>query len=371
MTNEQVIEAVNRLTETYNALRNTFNTDFTEVKRQAAILQPLYKNGQIIWDGREDFQMTDEPLTNLIGVGTGAVAKYGKWNAQYMINFTGHTVISNCETQTPINYIVIKVKLPENKDGTFFIKHANSDSWAHGITTAWMCNSDKSIKKLLGSQVADKHADYAKSVVFNPKNQDAWDSRYYQWVAFNYNKEDIIKDDEGYSYIALSSSASTWYIGGWAVAERNTDFMWTPARIFDLEFYNPTSKSTHNSLAGGLTLSYFNQNKKYTNVRIPYSKTGNLIIGVLCLTDHYTPSPIFTGFKTNIEFDFDKIVCGNFAKIKQNLPNYQWGFVHVPENEVIQNTVEINGLKLLQFNIDVPENERYFYFAGMFTETEV
>ena len=64
MTNEQVIEAVNRLTETYNTLRDTFNTDFSEVKRQAAILQPLYKNGQIIWDGREDFQMTDEPLTN-------------------------------------------------------------------------------------------------------------------------------------------------------------------------------------------------------------------------------------------------------------------------------------------------------------------
>ena len=91
----------------------------------------------------------------------------------------------------------------------------------------------------------------------------------------------------------------------------------------------------------------------------------------MCWADHYTPNPIFSGFKTNTEFSFDKIVCGNFAKIKQNLPNYQWGFIHVPENEVIQNTVEINGLKLLQFNIDVPENERHFYFAGMFTETEV
>ena len=371
MTNEQVIEAVNRLTETYNALRDTFNTDFAEVKRQAAILQPLYKNGQIIWDGREDFQMTDEPLTNLIGVGTGTVAKYGKWNAQYMLKLTGHTVISNCETQTPTNYIVIKVKLPENKDGAFFIKYANSDNWRHGITTAWMCKADKSIKKLLGSQVADKHSDYGKSVVFSPKNQDAWDSRYYQWIAFNYNKEDIIKDNDGYSYIALSSSSSDWYLGGWAVAERNTDFMWTPARIFDLDFYNPTNKSTHNSLSAGLTLSYFAANKKHTNVRIPYSKTGNLIIGILCWADHYTPNPSFTGFKTNAEFNFDKIVCGNFAKIKQNLPNYQWGFIHVPEQEVIQNTIEINGLKLLQFNIDVPENERAFHFAGMFTETEV
>ena len=370
MTNEQVIEAVNRLTETYNALRDTFNTDFTEVKRQAAILQPLYKSGQIIWDGREDFQMTDEPLTNLIGVGTGAVAKYGKWSSQYMITINGHTPISNCETQTPTNYIVVKVKLPENKDGAFFIKYANKDSWAYGITTAWMCSSDKSIKKLLGSQVADKHSDYGKSVVFNPKNQDAWDSRYYQWTAFNYNKEDIIKNDEGYSYIALSSSASTWYLGGWAVAERNTDFMWTPTRIFDLEFYNPTNKSASNSLSAGLTLSEFAQNKKHINVRVSYLKAENLIIGILCPIEHYTPNPIFSGFKTNTEFGFDKIVCGNFAKIKQNLPNYQWGFVHVPENEVIQNTIEINGLKLLQLNIEVPENERGFYFAGMFTEQE-
>ena len=371
MTNEQVIEAVNRLTETYNALRDTFNADFAEVKRQAALLQPLYKNGQIIWDGRDDFQMTDEPLTNLIGVGTGTVSKYGKWGAQYMTKLTGCTVISNCETQTPTNYIVIKVKLPENKDGAIFIKYANSDNWRHGITTAWMCKADKSLKKLLGSQVADKHTDYGKSVVFNPKNQDAWDSRYYQWIAFNYNKEDIIKDDEGYSYIALSSSSSDWYLSGWAVAERNTDFMWTPARIFDLDFYNPTNKSTHDSLFGGLTKSYFAQTKKHTNVRISYSRAGNLIIGILCWADHYTPNPIFTGFKTNAEFNFDKIICGNFAKIKQNLPNYQWGFVHVPENEVIQNTIEINGLKLLQFNIDIPENERAFHFAGMFTEQEV
>ncbi|UTC77563.1 hypothetical protein E4O04_05920 [Treponema sp. OMZ 799] len=367
MTNEQILEAVNRLTETYNEVK----AGLGEVKKQAALLQPLYKNGQIIWDGREDFQMTDEPITNLIGVGTQAITKYGKWYAQYMIKLTGHTVISNCETQTPTNYIVVKIKLPENKDGTFFIKYANSDNWSHGIATAWMCNADKSIKTLLGSQVADKHADYAKSVVFNPKNQDAWDSRYYQWIGFNYNKEDIIKDDEGYSYIALSGSVATWNIGGWAVAERNTDFLWTPARIFDLEFYNPASKSTHNSLFRGLTLSHFIANKKHTNIKIPYSKTGNLIIGIFCSTDHLTPNPAFSGFKTNTEFPFDKIICGNFAKIKQPLHDYQWGFVHVPEQEVIQNTVEINGLKLLQFNIDVPENERHFYFAGMFTESEV
>ena len=365
MNNEQVIEAVNRLTETYNEVK----AELKEAKSQAALLQPLYKNGQIIWDGREDFMMTDEPIINLITVGTAAVSKYGKWYAQYMIKITGHTPISNCETQTPINYVVIKIKLPKNKDGAIFIKYANADSWNHGIPTAWMCNSDKSIKTLLGAQVADKHNDYAKSVVFNPKNQDAWDSRYYQWIAFNYNKEDIIKDDEGYSYIALSNSVGTWYVGGWGIAERNTDFMWTPTRVFDLEFYNQISKSTHHSLLAGLTMSYFVSNKKHTNIRVPYSKTGNLIIGILCLTDHYTPNPIFSGFKTNTGFNFDKIVCGNFAKIKQPLRDYQWGFVHIPEQEVVQNTVEINGLKFLQFNMDIPENERCFYFAGMFTET--
>lgn len=84
--------------------------------------------------------MTDEPLTNLIGVGTGAVVKYGKWYVQYMTKLTGHTIISNCETQTPVNYIVIKVKLPENKDGAFFYKIRKFDNWRHGITTsAWLC----------------------------------------------------------------------------------------------------------------------------------------------------------------------------------------------------------------------------------------
>lgn len=46
MTNEQVIEAVNRLTETYNALRDTFNTDFTGSKRQAAIYNHFTKTAK-------------------------------------------------------------------------------------------------------------------------------------------------------------------------------------------------------------------------------------------------------------------------------------------------------------------------------------
>lgn len=60
--------------------------------------------------------------------------------------------------------------------------------------------SDMLCAETLGSQVADKHVDYAaKKALFLIQNQDAWDSRYYQWISFNYNKEDIIKDDEGYS----------------------------------------------------------------------------------------------------------------------------------------------------------------------------
>ena len=367
MTNEQILQAVNRLTDTYNQL----NDRLVLLQQTGQLPTPLYSNARIIWDGREDFQMTDEPLTNLIGVGTGAVAKYGKWQAQYMVKFTEHTVISNCETQTPINYIVIKVKLPENKDGTFFIKYANSDNWRHGITTAWMCKADKSIKTLLGSQVADKHTDYGKSVAFNPKNQDAWVSRYYQWIGFNYNKGDIIKDGDGYSYIALSSSSSDWYLGGWAVAERNTDFVWTPAHIFDLDFYGATGKATNAGLYEQLTASSFAANKTHKDVRVPYQRTGkDILIGILCWDDYNIPNPVFSGAKTQNVYRYDAVPAGNFARIRNNFTKYRWGFVHVSAQEAAANTTDISGLHCLQLDIKISENERAFYFAGMFTESE-
>lgn len=371
MTNEQVIEAVNRLTETYNALRDTFNTDFAEVKKQANLLQPLYKNGQIIWDGREDFQMTDEPLQDIISVGAGSISRYGKWNAQYMIKVDGKTKITNCETQLPTDYIVIRVKLPTNKNGTFFFKEANADNYGHGIKTAWMCDVAKKPRILLGTQGADKYADYGRSVIFNSKNQFAWDSRYYQWLGFNYNINDMIVDDKGYSYIAVSSSVSTWYIGGWAVAERTGFFNWTSSCIFYGDFYNQKTKAIFTDLHKGLTRARFDANKKHTGIRIPFEYPDNLIIGILTPTDHHIVNPVFSGSKTKNLYRFDRIPCGTFVKIRQPIDGWQWGFVHVPEDEVYNNLVEIHRQPFLEIDIDVPENERHFYFAGMFTETVV
>lgn len=371
MTNEQIMQAVNRLTDTYNRLNDKIDRNLVLLQQSGQLPTPLYKHAQIIWDGLSDYQMTDEPITDIINVGAGTVKKYGKWNAQYMIHCEGKTAITNCTNQIPVNYVVIKFK-PTDKDGAFFIKHANTDSWAHGIISAWLADPvSKAPVTFLGSECADKHAGVGKSVALGPDNAQAWVSRYYQWIAFNYNSADLHLDDNGYAYIALSSSVATWYIGGWAFAERNTDFVWTPVHVFDLDFYGATDKATHNSLNEQLTLSHFAPSKTFKNVRIPYQKTGkDILIGVLCWNDYNIPNPVFSGAKTQNVYRYDAIPAGNFARIRHDVFKYRWSFIHVPAQEVAANTVDISGLHCLQLDIQVPENERHFYFAGMFTESE-
>ena len=368
MTNEQILQAVNRLTDTYNVL----NDKLVLLQQSGQLPTPLYSNARVIWDGLADYQLTDEPITDIINVGAGAVKKYGKWNTQYMVTVEGKTAITHCTNQIPVNYVVIKFKPRANKDGTFFIKHANHDSWAHGIISAWLADpTSKAPVTFLGSVCADKHADVGKSVTLNPLNAHAWDSRYYQWLGSNYNAADLQLDNEGYAYFALSSSVATWYIGGWATAERNTDFVWTPARVFDLDFYGAAGKSTHNSLAEQLTMSRFDANKAHKDVRIPYQRTAkDILIGILCWDDYNIPNPVFSGAKTQQTYRYDAIPAGNFARIRHDVFKYRWSFVHVSAQEVAANTVDISGFKCLQLNIQVPENERSFYFAGAFTESE-
>lgn len=368
MTNEQILQAVNRLTDTYNAL----NDKLVLLQQSGQLPTPLYSNARIIWDGLSDYQLTDEPITDIINVGAGAVKKYGKWNTQYMVTVEGKTAITNCTNQIPVNYVVIKFKPRANKDGTFFIKHANHDSWAHGVISAWLADPvSKAPVTFLGSECADKHSDIGKSVTLSPDNAHAWVSRYYQWIAFNYNSSDLQFDSDGYAYIALSSSVATWYIGGWAYAERNTDFVWTPAHIFDLDFYGATGKATNTGLYEQLTASVFAVNKTHKDVRIPYQKTGtDILIGILCRDDYNIPNPVFSGAKTQNVYRYDAIPAGNFARIRNDFTKYRWSFVHVSAQETAANTVDISGFKCLQLDIQIPENERAFYFAGMFTESE-
>lgn len=367
MTNEQILQAVNRLTDTYNAL----NDKLVLLQQSGQLPTPLYSNARIIWDGFADYQLTDPPITDIINVGAGQIKKYGKWYAQYIITIDGKTAITNCTNQIPVNYVVIKFK-PGDKDGTFFIKQSNPDNWAHGIISAWLADPvSKAPVTFLGSACADKHSDIGKSVTLGPDNARAWVSRYYQWLAFNYKAADLHLDDNGYAYIALSSSVATWYIGGWAFAERTSDFVWTPAHIFDLDFYGAAGKATYNSLAEQLTLSQFGANKTHKDIRIPYQKTGkDILIGVLCCDDYNIPNPVFSGAQTQNVYRYDAIPAGNFARIRHDITKYRWSFVHVSAQEVAANTVDISGLHCLQLDIKIPENERAFYFAGMFTESE-
>lgn len=368
MTNEQVMQAVNRLTDTYNQL----NENLMLLQQGGRLPTPLYSNPKIIWDGRADYQMTDEPITDIINVGAGQVKRYGKWNTQYMVTVEGKTAITNCTNQVPTNYALIRAKPTAGKDGTFFIKHANSDSWAHGIVSVWLADPvSKAPVTFLGSSCADKHSDIGKSVVLSPQNAPAWDSRYYQWFSYNYNAEDLKLDSDGYAYFALSSSVATWYIGGWALAERNTNFLWTPARIFDLDMYGALAKSSHVDIHYQLTRSSFDANKTYKGVRIPYQATGkDLLIGILCVDDYNIANPVFSGAQTKQAYRYDCIPCGNFARIRNDFMKYRWNFVHVSASEAAANTVDISGFKCLQLDIQVPECERAFYFAGAFTESE-
>ena len=368
MTNEQVMQAVNQLTQTYNQL----NDNLVLLQQGGRLPTPLYKNAQITWDGLADYQLTDEPITDVLNIGAGTIKKYGKWNAQWMLKVDGKTPITNCTNQVPTNYVVIRVAPTAGKDGTFFLKHANADNWAHGIVSVWLADPvSKAPVTFLGSVCADKHADVGKSVTLNPLNAPAWDSRYYQWLGYNYNAADLQLDNEGYAYFALASSVATWYIGGWAVAERNTNFLWTPARIFDLDFYGAAGKATNTGLYEQLTASVFAVNKTHKDVRIPYQKTGtDILIGVLCWDDYNIPNPVFSGANTQNVYRYDAIPAGNFARIRHGIAKYRWSFVHVSAQEAAANTVNIFGLHCLQLDIKIPENERAFYFAGMFTESE-
>lgn len=368
MTNEQILQAVNRLTDTYNAL----NDKLVLLQQSGQLPTPLYSNARIIWDGLSDYQLTDPPITDIINVGAGQIKKYGKWNAQYAVTVEGKTAITNCINQVPTNYAVIRVKPTAGKDGTFFIKYANPDNWGHGTLSAWLADSvSKTPVTFLGSACADKHSDVGKSVALGPDNAHAWVSRYYQWVGFNYSGADLHLDNDGYAYIVLSSSVASWLVGGWAVAERNTDFLWTPARVFDLDFYGAAGKSTHTSLAEQLTTSRFDANKTHKDIRIPYQKTGkDILIGILCWDDYNIPNPVFSGAKTQNVYRYDAIPAGNFARIRHDITKYRWSFVHISAQEVASNTVDISGLHCLQLDIKIPENERAFYFAGAFTESE-
>ncbi len=372
MTNEQILQAVNRLTDTYNQLNNKIDNNLALLQQTRPLPPSLYSNHKIIWDGLADYQLTDEPITDIINVGAGQIKKYGKWKSQNMITCEGKTTITNCTNQVPVNYVVIKFKPGANNDGTFFIKYPNADSWAHGIISAWLADPvSKAPVTFLGSGCADKHSDIGKSVTLGPDNAHAWVSRYYQWIAFNYNSSDLHLDDNGYAYIALSSSVATWYIGGWAYAERNTDFLWTPSYVLTRDFYGSQGKAIYYDLYEQLTMAYFATNKTYKDVRIPYQKTDKaFLIGVLCWNDYNIPNPVFSGAKTHTVYRYDAIPVGNFARIRHDVFKYRWSFIHMSASEVTANTIDISGLHCLQLDIQVPENERYFYFGGMFTESE-
>ena len=364
MTNEQVLQAVNRLTETYNALQE----NLTLLQQGGRLPSPLYRNAYIAYNGEPDIN----PIAkgDMLKVGSGTVDTPYIWNKQYLIPCRNMDAITE-GTQLPKNYVVIKIKPVSEKDGTFFINQAHDANWKHGIISVYLCKPEtKEPTVYLGSSGPDKHIDTGKSVVFGPDNNLGWVSIYYQWLSFNYNASDMKRDADGYAYFAVSSSVATWYLGGYAIAERVTDFVWTGARIFDLNFYQSKSKSSHSGILEGLTYSKFGAGASHTDVRLPYQKQGkDLIIGILVRDDTGNPSPLFFEFPSLTKFPSDSLASGNFPAVRGSIDKYRWITVHISAQQVARNTIEIQGLKLLRLNLTVPPCEREYGFAGMFTET--
>ncbi len=363
MTNEQIYEATNSLTESYNAVV----AELEALKKARNIHGiPLYKNGQILCDARSDFELGEEPYNNLLTIGKTQLDKYGGWNNRFMVKVTKHTQIQNCETEVPIDYVIFKVKLTD-ADGSFFLLDPNTDSYNHGHKMAWMCDKTKSLNKFLGASVPDKYADIGKEVGLNPHNSNGWDARYYQWISFNFNKEDIIRDDDGYSYIAVTSDVATWYIGGWGVAERNTNFLWTPGHILDTGFYSG-AKSIHHSHEFYLSFSRFDNNKEYKDVRIPYSYDGDLLVGFLVFDKHGDCPVDVEAHSTHEKFHFETIMQGNFPVVRGAIWGYRWDFLRIPAEIVKNNTIELTGLKCLRLDFNLPACDTNFFYCGLFTE---
>ncbi len=368
MINDEIYAAVNSLTESYNAAVQEVQQLRDGLKKQKTRADiPLYKNGQIICDGRNNFEMTEEPYTHLLTVGKAQITKYGAWNGRHIVKVTNTTKITNCETGILIDYVVFKVKLPD-ANGSFFLLTTNADSYDHGHKMAWMCDKTKTLHTFLGAAVPDKYKDYGRQVVLNPHNSNGWDAKHYQWISFNVNKEDIIKDDDGYSYIAVTSDVATWYIGGWAVAERNTHFLWTAGRILDKRFYGGAG-SIHVSQEFYLSYSKFDNNKQYSDIRLPYSHEDDILIGFL-VYDKYGMCPVdVTAHNTQESFHFTNIMQGNVPCVRGAIWGYRWDFLRIPKEVVTKNTIELTGLKCLRLDFHLPACETNFYYCGFFTET--
>lgn len=374
-TTDDVLEAVERLTATYEQM----NAKLEEVKRMAEPAIPPYSNGQVDWEG-DTITTESEVFANVIAHGAATKAIYGDWNNRTMITLAQTVANTNPKSTIPVHYHIIKVRLnnTENKKKTFFFRQANADSWAHGFVSAWLVNSSYQITKHIGTSAPDKYSGEGRSLALNMFNDTAQTFRYYQWLSFNFDLDDAFVQD-GYVYIAVSSTVASHYVGGWGIADRNYDLMYIPGVTMQSGYLPFNTTGNNGTGSGGMSngLAYFAYARRvnYLGVEIPYNKNivdKDLLIGFFTVNDYiYIGEMKIFGFQSSTEYKSSCVEVGRFGKVLRQayaVGGNQIKCYRVPKEELAEETVTYNGQTYLKINIPSFASERAMYFHCIYTE---
>lgn len=377
-TNDDVMEAVQELTRAYNAMEQ----ELVELRKRKDVAIPLYKNGICYYDGYDNLTTDSELYSNILGYGSVSKALYGSWNNAYMITLSQGAGFAQPKAGMPDRCFVFKTKLnnlTEDKK-TFFWKSANADSYGHGYISAYICDCDSlRPKKFLGTTCAVKGSGEGRNMVFDMFNGNALQTRYHEWLAFNFDLSDAQElngvDENDYVYIGITSTIATTYTSGWGIADRNSNFFLTPAYILTYASepmnFKPTYSSTNNN---GYCMSYIPRNGEFTGLEIPYDENieDGLLVTFIDNTDVvYHGNMTLKGSKSGTVYRQNTVEIGNFGKlynasqVQQNTKKIS--FI-ISKQEREENTVVKNGRKYMVFDIPKFLSDRQFYFNAVYTE---
>lgn len=383
-TTDNVLKAVQDLTKTYKALQNLTKT-YEALQNEVNGLKdyvPLYSDGVCYWDGCENLKVDSKLYADIMAYGSvEAKALYGFWNNAFTITLPQGTAFANPKEGMPDRCFVIRMKLNDtkyNKKAIFF-KQAIADNQAHGYVSAYLVNKNTLIPyKFLGTDTGDKGSGEGRSIRYDMFNGGNLPMRYHSWLSYNFDLDSAKNaiDENGYVYIGFTSTVATYYVSGWGIANRNTDFIWQNAYVMTYGSLPmsavPVASSTN---SGGLYLSYFARDTLYSAFEVPYEDTikTDVILSFIDGTSGalYTGNMVLQGTKTGTIFRQNKTRIGNFGRLLcnggestgVNIISYI-----IPRHEVKGNTVIRNGKNYLVFDIPKFLSERSFLISGLYTE---
>lgn len=373
-TVDQVLTAVERLTQTYQSMNERLND------AMAAKLIPPYKNGLCEWDGKTDFSDDSPPVTNIINMGSATHVRYGGWNNCFVMTMTQSVANTNPKSTLPVHYHVIRIKKNSDEEKkAVFIRFANADNWGYGDHSMYLVNEVFEIKKYLGTRNFDKYTGEGRSVCFDMFNNNAQTYRYNQWLAYNFDLSDAYVDEDDYVYFGISGTVNTYYIAGTGMADRNFDFEYTDSRAMATG-YLPFNTSSNNGAiatgtANGLNYSRFSRNTDYIGFEFPYNENamnkGIVVVMANLNAAEYMTELMMKCHNTGTDIPCDGISTGKYGRVFTrafNLYGMQFMCYKIPPQELADNTVTYNGKTFVK--VDIPKflSDRDCYFTCIWTE---